>query len=102
MKKPGLENSPSVTMSMPHSACLRDAVGHRFRKVASIGLLVVGLAAELRLHDVEQIVRPRQAADMRGLDAIGVLLNCHVRLLDPSVKPPFVCARRRTPARPRS
>ena len=40
-------------------------------------LLVVRLPGIFRLHHVEQLVRPRQAADVRGLDTIGVLLDLH-------------------------
>ena len=40
-------------------------------------VLIVRLAGELRLHQVEQIVRARQAADMGCLDAVGVLLDVH-------------------------
>jgi hypothetical protein len=43
--------------------------------------LVVGLAVEFGLHQVEHGVRSRQAADMGGLNAIGVLLNGHWCLL---------------------
>ena len=40
-------------------------------------LLVIGLPAIFRLHHVEQMVRPRQAADVRSLDTIGILLELH-------------------------
>ena len=39
--------------------------------------VVDGFAAEFLLQDVEQRMRPRQAADMGGLDAVGVLLQRH-------------------------
>jgi hypothetical protein len=39
--------------------------------------LIVRLPGIFGFHDVEQPVRPRQAADMRGLDTIGVLLHRH-------------------------
>ena len=38
------------------------------------GSMVVGLTGIFRLHHVQQTMRPRQAADMRGLNAVGILL----------------------------
>src|SRR5690606_29061864 len=40
-------------------------------------VLVIGLSAELRLQYVEDVVRPRQAADVGRLDSVGVLLKRH-------------------------
>jgi hypothetical protein len=34
---------------------------------------------ELCLHDVEEVMRPRQAADVRRLDAVGILLDAHAQ-----------------------
>src|SRR6185295_16575511 len=59
---------------------LAHALGHRLGQRRLIGLVVGRLAVELRLHQVEQSMRPRQAADMRGADAAGVVL-AHVGLL---------------------
>src|SRR5262249_61222469 len=39
--------------------------------------LVIWLSRIFCLQQIEQIVRPRQAADMCGLNVIGVLLNSH-------------------------
>src|SRR3984893_5121466 len=56
---------------------LSNAVRDRLRQLRLVRLVVVRLLGEFRLHDVEQIVRPRQAADVRGLDAVVVLLDSH-------------------------
>src|SRR5262249_40844627 len=42
-----------------------------------ISLFVVRLPGIFRLHRIQQPVRPRQAADMGRLDAVGVLLQLH-------------------------
>ncbi len=60
---------------------LAHDIGDRFGDHPVVGLLVVRLAAVFRLHQVEQVVRARQAADMGGLDAVGVLLDGHGRVL---------------------
>ena len=49
----------------------------RFRELGVEGSLIIRLTAVFRLHQVEQIVRPRQAADMRRLNVVGVLLARH-------------------------
>lgn len=41
------------------------------------GRRVIGLSAVLCLHDVEEMLRPRQAANVRRLYAIGILLKLH-------------------------
>jgi hypothetical protein len=53
----------------------------RFRQQDLEFSLVERLPGELRLHQVEQIMRARQAADMGCLDAVGVLLDVHGNLL---------------------
>jgi hypothetical protein len=45
-----------------------------------IGVLIVCATLEARLHQAKQVVRPRQAADMRGHDPIGILLQRHRHL----------------------
>ena len=52
-------------------------VGDRTAQRLAKGLVVVRLPGIFRLHHVEQPMRPRQAADMRGLDAVGILLQLH-------------------------
>ena len=54
-----------------------DAVGDGLGQQGLEFVLVVRLLVELGLHDVEQIVRSGQAADVRGLDTVGVVLNSH-------------------------
>src|SRR5487761_599308 len=54
-----------------------DAISHGLRHPLVVSAGIVTLAAELRLHEIEQFVRPRQAADMRRLDVIAVLLDGH-------------------------
>ena len=92
---PGLEAFESL-LDVGEEARLRDlAVGHdvdaaldllahavrdRLGDGRVVYLLVIGLAGELRLHHIEHGVRPRQAADMRRLDAIDILLNGHGHL----------------------
>ena len=44
-------------------------------------LLLVGLPRELRLEEIQHAMRARQAADMRRLDAVGILLQRHVIFL---------------------
>ena len=78
MKNPGFENSPSVTMSMPHSACLRTVSLTASASVVAYAVLIVRLAGIFRLHHIEQRMRARQAADMGGLNAVGVLLDVMV------------------------
>ncbi len=77
MKKPGFENSPSVTMSMPHSFCLLHDVDDGLMQLRIEGLLVEGLAGELGLELIEEMMRPRQAADMGRLNTAAVLLERH-------------------------
>ncbi len=52
-------------------------VGDRGAQRLPKGLFVVRLPGIFRLHHIEQPMRPRQAADMRGLDAVGILLQLH-------------------------
>ena len=68
-------------MSMPALGLLAHALRHRCAHARVIGGLVVIATFQPRLHHVEQVVRPRQAADMRGHDPIRVLLPGHRRLL---------------------
>ena len=46
-------------------------VHHRLADAFFIGIVVDALAGELGLHQVEKIVRARQAADVGGQDAVG-------------------------------
>ena len=60
---------------------LAHALGNLSRQDRIQFALVVWLSRVFCFQHIEQVVRPRQAADMRGLDVIGVLLNAHRRLL---------------------
>jgi hypothetical protein len=50
---------------------LAHAIAHRVAHPFGIGLLVDRVAVHARQHQLEQIVRPRQAADVRGQDTFG-------------------------------
>ena len=52
-------------------------VADRLRQKFIIFLLIVGLPAQFRLHQIEQVVRPRQTPNMRGLNPVGILLDGH-------------------------
>ena len=58
-----------------------DLLAHHFSNRLAhrvlICLLVIRLPGIFRLHHVEQLARPRQAADVSRLDAIGILLELH-------------------------
>jgi hypothetical protein len=47
-----------------------------------------GLAGRALAHQVEQRMRPRQAADMGGEDAVGAVLDAHRRFLGRGTTPP--------------
>ena len=64
-------------MSMPHSTCLRTTSLTDCGEQRLEFRLIERLAVIFRLHQIEQRMRPRQAADMGGLDAVGVLLDVH-------------------------
>jgi hypothetical protein len=53
---------------------LAHAIFHRAAYPFRIGLLIDRVAVHARQHQLEQIVRARQAADMGGQDAFGAAL----------------------------
>ena len=63
----------------PRRRLLPDAACDRFAHVRRIGRLIDRLAIHSRQHHLEEVVGPRQAADMRGQDAIGAQLHATLR-----------------------
>jgi len=62
---------------MPQSTCLRTTSFTAWASSVSNFASSNGLAGEFCLHEIKDRMRPRQAADMRGLDMVGVLLQRH-------------------------
>ena len=64
------------------------AVGHGLAHARVIGPRVVRGARQLRLHHVEQVVRPRQAADMGGENALAAAFHfCCPAACRPAMRP---------------
>jgi len=59
----------------PRRRLLPDAACDRFAHVRRIGRLIDRLAIHSRQHQLEEIIRSRQAADMCGQDTIGAQLH---------------------------
>src|SRR6266581_3229007 len=64
---------------------LAHALGDRAFHALVVGAFVVGETRQLRLHQVEQIRGPRQAADVGREDAVvGAVLHLRIRLSRPA------------------
>ena len=57
---------------------LAHGVAHRLPHALGVGLLVDRLAVHPRQHQLEQVLRTRQAADVRGQDAIGAQFHISI------------------------